>query len=77
MNRYSHCEFYPDFHVNFIKKGSVNDVPPVTFKDMGFSEDTDYRDMHLWLMRNIWITLMCAVNVGDILRYTKHLQRKQ
>ncbi len=47
MNRYSHCDFYPDFHVNFIKKGSVNDVPPVTLKDMGFSEDTDYRDQTL------------------------------
>ena len=36
MNRYMHCDFYPEFHVNFIKKGSVNDVPPVTLKDMGF-----------------------------------------
>ena len=47
MNRYMHCDFYPDFHVNFIKKGSVNDVPPVTLKDMGLSDDVDYRDQPL------------------------------
>ena len=47
MNRYMHCDFYPDFHVNFIKKGSVNDVPPVALKDMGLSDDVDYRDQPL------------------------------
>ena len=47
MNGYVHCDFYPDFHVNFIKKGSVNDVPPVTLKDMGLSDDVDYRDQPL------------------------------
>lgn len=47
MNRYMHCDFYPEFHVNFIKKGSVNDVPPVTLKDMGFTDDVDYRDQPL------------------------------
>lgn len=47
MNRYMHCDFYPDFHVNFIKKGSVNDVPPVTLKDMGLSDDVDYREQPL------------------------------
>lgn len=41
MNRYMHCDFYPDFRVNFIKKGSVNDVPPVTLKDMGLSDFMD------------------------------------
>lgn len=47
MNRYMNCDFYPDFHVNFIKKGSVNDVPPVALADMGFTEDVDYRDQPL------------------------------
>lgn len=47
MNRYMHCDFCPEFHVNFIKKGSVNDVPPVTLKDMGLSDDVDYRDQPL------------------------------
>lgn len=47
MNRYMHCDFYPEFHVNFIKKGSVNDVPPVTLKDIGFTDDVDYRDQPL------------------------------
>ena len=47
MNRYMHSDFFPDFHVNFIKKGSVNDVPLVTLKDMGFTDDVDYRDQPL------------------------------
>lgn len=47
MNRYVHSDLYPQFHVNFIKKGSVNDVPPVALTDMGFTEDVDYRDQPL------------------------------
>lgn len=47
MNRYLNYDFYPDFHVNFIKKGSINDVSPVSLKDMGFPEDTDYREQTL------------------------------
>ena len=47
MNRYMHSDLYPDFHVNFIKKGSVNDVPPVTLLDMGFPDDVDYREQTL------------------------------
>ena len=47
MNRYVHSDLYPQFHVNFIKKGSVNDVPPVALTDMGFTEDVAYRDQPL------------------------------
>ena len=47
MNRYVHSDLYPQFHVNFIKKGSVNDVAPVALADMGFTEDVDYRDQLL------------------------------
>lgn len=47
MNRYVHLDLYPQFHVNFIKKGSVNDVAPVALADMGFTEDVDYRDQLL------------------------------
>gem|GEM_PF-4621685 len=36
MNKYMHSDLYPDFHVNFIKKGSVNSVPPVSLKDPYF-----------------------------------------
>ena len=47
MNKYMHGDLYPDFHVNFIKKGSVNSVPPVSLKDLGFADDVDYRDQPL------------------------------
>ena len=47
MNKYMHGDLYPDFHVNFIKKGSVNSVPPVSLKDLGFPDDVDYRDQPL------------------------------
>lgn len=47
MNRYVHSDLYPHFHVNFIKKGSVNDVASVALADMGFTEDVDYRDQLL------------------------------
>ena len=47
MNKYMHSDLYPDFHVNFIKKGSVNSVPPVSLKDLGFPDDVDYRDQPL------------------------------
>lgn len=47
MNRYMNCEYYPNFHVNIIKKGSFRGVPSVTLSDLGFPVDTDYRNQSL------------------------------